>query len=153
MTSGETLVAEEFHRIEGWERKGFKFTRRGGHLLKDRNGAYHIRARVMTKLRGCGLAVGYMMFMASRDNERNVEPWMVEYGKQVMWFMEDSVRKATFMEYLFRTKGAFGGTPWPFVGLLAAACLGLTTAMWWLGPAVLIAFLIFTYGNYKLWLR
>ena len=39
------------------------------------------------------------------------------------------------------------------VWLLAAACLGLTTAMWWLGPAVLGAFLAFTYGNYKLWLR
>lgn len=146
-------VAEELDRIDGWEKKGIKFTRRNGHLLKDGNGAYHVRARMMTAVRGCGLAVGYAMFDPSRNDERIERPWMVQYGKDVLWFTDGQVRKATFLEYCFRTKGAFGGTSWVFVGLLLAASAQLTMITWWMGPALLLAFVAFTYCNYKFWFR
>jgi hypothetical protein len=146
-------IQEELYRIDDWERKGLKFTRRDGHLLKDGNGAYHIRARIMTAVRGCGMAVGYAMFDPSRGNERNEKPWMVQYGKDVLWFTENEVSNASFLEYCFRTKGAFGGTSWVFVGLLLAACVRLTMISPWLGAAEILAFLAFTYCNYKFWFR
>ena len=141
---------EELGYIHKWETRGLKFTRRDGNLQRDRNGTYHIRARLMTDY-GCGLAVGFMLFDA--QNRRNPEPWQIQFGKQIEWFGDQEVRKALLLEYLFRTKGAFGSTPWIFVAILAAMCVGLSVALWWVGPAVFLAFLIFTYGNFKLWFR
>lgn len=151
--SEEAILAEEKIAIDKWERIGVEFTRRDGELLRDGNGCYHVRARMMTKGRGCGLVVGWMLFMASRNDQRNDEPWQIQYGDDVLWYNDEDVWLATLKEYLFRTRGAFGGTPWLFVGLLLVACVRLSIGLWWLGPAVLIAFLIFTYGNYKLWFR
>lgn len=144
-------VTEELHNIGVWERRGVEFTRRDGELLKDDNGCYHVRARMMTQGRGCGLAVGWMLYDAQGRRQR--EPWQVQYGEHVSWFSDEEVEVASFLEYCFRTRGSFGGTPWLFVWLLALSCVWLSMQYWWLGAAEMALFVGFTYCNYKLWLR
>lgn len=148
--SEEAILAQEKIDIDKWERRGVKFTRRDGELLRDDNGCYHVRARMMTWM-GCGLAVGYMLYDA--QGRRQKEPWQVHYGEHVSWFGDDEVEVASFLEYCFRTKGAFGGTPWLFVWLLALSCVWLSMQYWWLGVAEMALFIAFTYCNYKFWFR
>lgn len=151
MTTEQTAL--EYDDIQRWESRGLKFTRRGGTLLRDGNGCYHVRARLMVDGLGCGLGIGFMRFSASEGDRYNFEPWQIQFGKDRLWFEEKDVTVATFLEYCFRTKGALGGTPWLFVGLLLAACVRLSMITWWMGAAEMLVFVAFTYCNYKFWFR